>query len=201
MIDIEHLTASIHAFALNVLQATHTKTFAAAVLLLFLCGYVILIYNHVVRLQRNCHKAWANIDVLFKQRQDELTKLVEVCKAYMAYEDSVLVQIVELRGRLTRAREEQNMKDLGLAETEIRRTTQALWGLVEQYPELKSDDTFQGLRTRVEELETAIADRREFFNESVTHYNTRISSFPDFLIARLGGFKPAALLASSASER
>ncbi len=163
--------------------------------------YGITIYNSLVQIKHNVTKAWANIDVLLKQRHDELPKLVETCKQYMKFEQDTLTKVIEARSKVFSARESQNIPALGGAETLLRGALGNLFALAESYPELKADQTFQQLQTRISTLENAIADRREFYNESVNVNNVRIEQFPDVIVARLLNFKEAQLLEFSEEEK
>jgi len=163
--------------------------------------YAIMIYNNLVQIKHNVTKAWANIDVLLKQRHDELPKLVETCKQYMKFEQDTLARVMEARSRVFTAREAQNIPQLGQAEGALRATLGNLFALAEAYPDLKTNQTFQQLQTRISGLENAIADRREFYNESVNVNNIRIEQFPDTIVAGMFGFKPAQLLEFQGGEK
>jgi LemA protein len=162
--------------------------------------YAIMIYNQLVQVKHNVSKAWANIDVLLKQRHDELPKLVETCKQYMKFEQDTLVRVMEARSHVSTAREQQNIRALGQAEGELRGALGKLFALAEAYPELKTDETFKHLQSRISSLENAIADRREFYNESVNINNVRIEQFPDSVVAALFSFRPMQLLRFSEQE-
>jgi LemA protein len=163
--------------------------------------YFILIYNNLVTLKHNVSKAWANIDVLLKQRHDELPKLVETCKQYMNYEKDALHAIIKARSAVSSAREKSDIKALGAAETQLRLGLGNLFALVEDYPELKANESFQHLQSRITGLEHDIADRREFYNDSVNIKNIRIEQFPDVIVARFMGFRSADLLEFAESEK
>lgn len=171
-------------------------TVAAVVVIL----YLVMIYNALVRLKNNVSKAWANIDVLLKQRHDELPKLVDTCKQYMQYEQETLARVTEARSRVASARAAQDVAALGEAEGALRAGIGRLFALAEAYPELKANEHFLHLQARISGLESAIADRREFYNDSVNVHNVRIEQFPDLLIARLCGFAPFELLRFASSE-
>jgi LemA protein len=162
--------------------------------------YGIQIYNRLVSLKHNISKAWSNIDVLLKQRHDELPKLVEVCKQYMGYEQETLQKVMEARSQVSQAREGGNLPALGAAETQLRLGLGNLFALAEAYPELKADTTFQHLQDRITALENSIADRREYYNESVNLNNVRIEQFPDVIVANKFGFKSSELLEFSDEE-
>jgi LemA protein len=163
--------------------------------------YVITIYNALVQIKHNVSKAWANIDVLLKQRHDELPKLVETCKQYMKFEQDTLTRVIEARSQVFTAREAQNIPALGQAEGGLRSALGSLFALAESYPDLKANQTFQQLQTRISSLENAIADRREFYNESVNINNVRIEQFPDTIVASMFGFKAAQLLEFTEEEK
>jgi LemA protein len=162
--------------------------------------YVISIYNHLVRLKHNVSKAWSNIDVLLKQRHDEIPKLVETCKQYMKFEQETLEKVMEARSRVSQARQNQDVPGLGMAEGALRMGLGQLFALSEDYPELRANENFQHLQGRISALENTIADRREFYNESANINNIGIETFPDLVVARLFGFGPRDLLEFEASE-
>jgi len=156
--------------------------------------YAGAIYNNLVRLKHQVAKAWSNIDVVLKQRHDELPNLVAVCREYMSYEQDTLQRVVEARSAVSSARQRGDVRDLGQAEQALRGGLDRLFALAENYPDLKANTSFQQLSQRISYLEDSIADRRELYNDSVNVNNMRIEQVPDVLIARLFGFKPAELL-------
>lgn len=162
--------------------------------------YVIVIYNRLVNLKHNVTKAWSNIDVLLKQRHDELPKLVSTCKEYMKYEKETLEKVISARSRAADARAAGDIGALGAAEGALRIGLGQLFALAEDYPELKANETFQHLQGRISGLENSIADRREFYNESVNLNNIGIEEFPDVIIARFFSFKSFQLLEFQQSE-
>lgn len=165
-----------------------------SVVAVLLLGYLISIYNHLVRLKHQVTQAWSNIDVLLKQRHDELPKLVDTCKEHMGYESETLKQIVDARSAVSGARESGNIKALGAAETLLRQSLGSLFAVVEEYPQLRASESFIHLQQRITGLENDIADRREFYNDAVNGLNTRIEQFPDLFVARQFNFKSAQLL-------
>lgn len=162
--------------------------------------YAITIYNNLVNLKHNVSKAWSNIDVLLKQRHDELPKLVETCKQYMGYEQETLEKVMLARSAAQAAREAGDVAGVGRAETQMRLGLGNLFAVAEAYPELKANENFQHLQARITNLENTIADRREFYNESVNVNNVRIEQFPDLIVARLMNFKERDLLEFSQEE-
>ncbi len=163
--------------------------------------YLVLIYNNLVRLKHNVAAAWSNIDVLLKQRHDELPKLVETCKQYMGFERDTLERVMRARRAVSEARERGDIEALGGAETQLRQGLMNLFAVAEAYPDLKANESFRHLEARITGLENAIADRREYYNDSVNINNIRIEQFPDVIVARLLGFGEKRLLRFSAEEK
>lgn len=173
--------------------------FIGAIVVLAIFG--VTLYNGLVALKHGVAKAWANIDVLLKQRHDELPKLVEVCKQYKQFEQDTLQRVIEARSRVQTAREAQNIEALGEAEGMLRMGLGQIFAIAEAYPELKANDNFMQLQQRITSLENAIADRRELYNESVNINNVRVEQFPDAVIARLFSFETKPLLEFSTVEK
>ena len=169
-------------------------------LVIIAIGYIILIYNRLVNLKHETAKAWSNIDVLLKQRHDELPKLVETCKQYMRHEKETLDAVMRARSSIFSAREQQDLRALGNAEGQLRQGLMQLFAAVEAYPDLKANAAFRSLEARITSLENAISDRREFYNECVNTNNIRLEEFPDLLIARFFGFESFDLLEFNAEE-
>ncbi len=156
-----------------------------AFIALALAVYVITIYNGFIELKNSIERNWSNIDVLLKQRYDELPKLIKVCEGYMQHEQKTLEEVIKARSMVNQARtDEQKVQ----AQNMLTDTLKSLFMVVERYPDLKADKSFQQLGYRITELEDQIADRREFLNESVNIYNIRIEQFPDVIIARMFNF-------------
>lgn len=161
-------------------------------------GWLIGIYNSLVRLKNNIKKAWSNIDVLLKQRHDELTKLMNTVKGYMKYEEGVLTKVTEARTAFMNA---QSIGDKAKADTMMTSTLKSLFAVAENYPELKADQSFTQFQTRISEIEDQIADRREFYNDSVNTFNIRIEQIPDMFVARMLGYTARELFKAAESDR
>lgn len=144
--------------------------------------YLVTIYNSLVRLKNDIDKAWSNIDVLLKQRHDELPKLIDTCKGYMQYEQKTFQSIVEARNAYQNA---ATVSDKAQADNLMTGALKSLFAVAENYPDLKANNDFMQLQQRITELEEKIADRREFYNDNVNTYNIRIQQVPDVFIARL----------------
>jgi LemA protein len=163
--------------------------------------YGVMLYNGLVTVKHNVAKAWANIDVLLKQRHDELPKLVEVCKQYKEFEQTTLQRVIEARSQVQSARETQNIGALGEAEGALRMGLGRLFAIAEAYPELRANENFMQLQQRISTLENGIADRRELYNDAVNINNVRVEQFPEALVAHLLHFDAKPLLEFSSAEK
>lgn len=179
------------------------STFSAVVLgvIVVVALYGVIIYNGLVQLRHNVSRGWANIDVLLKQRHDELPKLVETCRQYRQFETETLARVTEARARVASAREQHDVQALGSAESMLRSGLGRLFAVVEAYPELKANEHFMQLQSRITALENSIADRREWYNEAVNVHNVRIDQFPDLIVARLLQFSTQPLLEFASAEK
>ena len=176
-------------------------TIILVALLAALLLYGVMIYNNLVGLKHGVSQAWSNIDVLLKQRHDELPKLVEVCRQSMHFEQETLEKVIQARTQVQQAREAQDVRGLGRAEGALRSGLGQLFAVAEAYPDLKTNETFQHLQARISGLEESIADRREFYNAAVNANNVRIDQFPDVIVARMLSFGPADLFKVASAER
>ena len=172
--------------------------FSAFVVLFF---YGVLLYNGLVRLKHQVTRSWANIDVLLKQRHDEIPKLVDVCRHYAQFEQDTLSRTMEARAALSEAARGSNVGRIGELEGRLRGLIGQIFAVAEAYPELKADSQFSHLAQRITALEDGIADRRELYNEAVNNNNVRLEQFPDVLLARLFGFRTARPLRFSEAEK
>src|SRR5882672_8480226 len=164
--------------------------FAAATVALFLSGaaiYVIILYNELVGLRNENDRAFANIDVLLKQRHDEIPNLVACVKGYMDYERQTLEAVTQARAASMSA---ASIPQKAQADLLLTSALRSFFVLAERYPQLKANQNFRALQTRISELEERIADRREFLNDDVNTYNTRIAQLPDTFLARVMKLQP-----------
>jgi len=167
----------------------------ALLLLLFVAGvYAVALYNQLVLVKHNVVKAWANIDVLLKQRNDEIPKLIDVCRQYAQFEASLLARLTSTRAAAVAAQQGASAHSVGRAEGALRAEVARVAAIAEAYPDLKANAQFRALQERISHLEAAIADRREFYNESVRINNVAIERFPANVLAGWFAFRPAELL-------
>ncbi|MCS6893284.1 MAG: LemA family protein [Deltaproteobacteria bacterium] len=153
--------------------------------------WMIAIYNNLIFLNNNLSKAFSNIDVMLKQQFDEIPKLIEVCKGFMQHEKELLTRLTELRTQFLNA---QSLEEKVDTENQFVRALKSIFAVSENYPELRSSETFLQLQRRISDLQERIADRREYYNEAVALYNSRLQSFPDILIAKAFNFKSGVFL-------
>ena len=148
-------------------------------------GYFITVYNGLIKLKNNIKKSWANIDVLLKQRSDELPKLIATVKGYMKHEKEVLENLTKARTNFLNA---NTVAESAAADNMLSGALKSLFAVAENYPDLKANENFMQLQNRISGIENEIADRREFYNDSVNQYNIRIQSIPDVIVARMMGY-------------
>lgn len=160
--------------------------------------YFVVLYNSLVRLKNDIDKAWSNIDVLLKQRHDELPKLIETCKGYMQYEQKTFQAITEARSAYQRA---TTFEGKAQADNMLTGALKSLFAVAENYPDLKANANFTQLQGRITDIEEKVADRREFFNDEVNTYNIRIQQFPDVFIANMMKLQQRTLFKVPESDR
>jgi LemA protein len=161
-------------------------------------AYVATLYNSLVEVKNNVDQAWANIDVLLKQRADELGKLLDAVKAYLGYERDLLTRLTTLRTQVGRGGPDETRLQ---AERELGTAMGRLLAVAENYPELKSSSNFLEMQRRITGLEEQIAHRREFYNDSVNINNVRMEQLPDSLLASAAGLQRRPLFQASSEER
>lgn len=161
-------------------------------------GYIVTIYNGLIKLKNNIKKSWANIDVLLKQRSDELPKLIATVKGYMKHEKEVLENLTKARTNFLNA---NTVAETAAADNMISGALKSLFAVAENYPNLKANENFMQLQNRISGIENEIADRREFYNDSVNQYNIRIQSIPDVIVARMMGYTDEEMFEVAESDK
>ena len=160
--------------------------------------YVVILYNELIRLRNDNDRAWANIDVLLKQRHDEIPNLVETVKGYMQHEQQTLLAVTQARAASLNA---SSIVQKAQADLMITGALRGLFAVAENYPQLKANENFLKLQNRISELEERIADRREFFNDDVNTYNTRIGQIPEVFLASFMSLKSREMFKVSDEDR
>lgn len=174
------------------------------ILLLFLFAifgvitYVVTIFNGLVTLKNDIDKAWANIDIMLKQRHDELPKLLDVCKGYMDFERDTFQKVTQARSMYQQA---VSMDQKAQADQSMTSALRGFFAVAENYPELKANNNFMRLQERITELESQIADRREFYNDSVNTFNIRIQQMPDTFVASFMNLQPRPMFKVEEADR
>ncbi len=154
-------------------------------------AYLVTLYNSLVQVRNNVDKTFKNIDVLLMQRHDELPKLIDTCKGYMKHERELLETLTTLREHYSAATTTDEKTQI---ENQISQQYLTLAGRWEAYPDLKAQKNFIQLQERIAGLESAIADRRELFNDSINIYNIQIERFPHLILARVLNYEKKAYL-------
>jgi LemA protein len=133
-----------------------------------------------------------------KQRHDEIPNLVETVKGYMQHERETLEAVTQAR---TASMSAATIGEKAQADLMMTGALRGLFAVAENYPQLKANENFLRLQNRISELEDHIADRREFFNDDINTYNTRINQIPDVFVASLMGLKPRPMFKVSDEDR
>jgi LemA protein len=157
----------------------------AVIVVLWLIG----IYNGLVRLRNEVKNAWAQIDVQLKRRHDLIPNLVETVKGYAGHEKGTLEAVIQARSRAVSA---EGVEAKAQAESGLSGALGRLMLLVEQYPNLKANQNFLALQEELSSTENRIAFSRQYYNDTVMQFNTRIESFPQNIVAGMFQFRTAA---------
>jgi len=173
-------------------------TTAAGLMIVGVLAYIIILYNELVRLRNDNDRAWANIDVLLKQRHDEVPNLVACVKGYMEHERQTLEAVTRARAASMSA---ASIPQKAQADLFLTGALRSLFAVAEKYPDLKANQNFLALQNRISELEERIADRREFFNDDVNTYNTRIGQIPELFLAGMMRLQPRQLFQVNEQDR
>ena len=172
--------------------------FAVAVVIVVVAFLVVSTYNAVVALRLRIDKAWANIDVVLKQRFDQLPNLVDAVRGVMAWEQEVLTEVAAARAAYSPA---DPIPQQAATSAATSAAVRSLFAVVENYPEVKSAANVMALQEAIERLEDMIADRRELYNDQVYRYNTRIAQLPALLLALLLGWRSRPFFEASEVDR
>ncbi len=151
---------------------------------------IIVIYNNLVTLRQRVQNAWSQIDVQLQRRFDLIPNLVETVKGYMTHEKETLTKVTDLRSAWSNA---QSVEDKLNLENELSSTLKTIMAVAENYPNLKADQSFNNLQNELSDTEDKISYSRQFYNDTVTIYNTKLETFPSNLIASIFGFKASTL--------
>jgi LemA protein len=177
---------------------TAAAVFAILLLIVVVLFLALATYNAVVALRNRVRKAWANVDVVLKQRHDVLPNLVAAVRDLMAFEQQVLVEVTERRAAYS---PHDPIPQQAETSEQTSQAVRHLFAVVEQYPEVRSAANVAALQEEISRLEEVIADRRELYNDQVFRYNTRIAEIPAKLLAAALGWQPEPFFAADPDER
>lgn len=142
---------------------------------------IIILYNYLVKMNIRCQNAWSQIDNQLKRRADLIPNLVEVTKGYAKYESETLKSIASLRA--------SSMSDKARLSEEVSNNLKQLLAVAENYPDLKANEVFKNLQIELTGTEDKIAFARQFYNDTVQHYNSAIMVFPNNIMAKILNYK------------
>jgi LemA protein len=150
----------------------------------------VAIYNGLVAAAEKATRAWNDLDVLLRQRHDEIPKLVEACEPHMRSERAALERLLEARTAVFAARQTRDADEFGRAEAALRSAATALLARAAEQATLAASPAFALLRQRQVTLDLELKDRRDSYNEAFRDYNTAISRAPCSVVALVGAFRP-----------
>jgi LemA protein len=159
--------------------------------------YAVIVYNGLVRAQNEIGRAWANIDVLLKQRHDEVPNLVACVKGYMEHERQTLEAVTQARAASVSA---ASIPQKAQADLLLSGALRSLFAVAEGYPQLKANQNFLALQEELSATENRIGFSRQHYNDVVSQYNTSLMRFPSNLLAGMFGFHPAEFFQLDAAE-
>lgn len=171
---------------------------ATIIIIGLLVLWIILIYNSLVRLRVQIKNAWSQIEVQLKRRYDLIPNLVNAVKGYMKYEQDTLTRVMEARAKAVSA---NSVAEKARAEGELSGLLSRLFALVENYPELKANQNVLNLQEQLTTTENQIAFARQYYNDSVMRYNTKIQMFPSNIIANMFNFTASEFFEAPAAEK
>ena len=161
--------------------------FALLLALIVVVVVAVTTYNAVVGMQRRVDKAWANIDVILRQRHDELPALVDAVRGALSFERTVLSDVTRARAGYV---PEASPAEQGRTSATTSAAVRSLFGVMERYPDLRAEQNVSSLQAEIERLEELIATRRELYNDTVYLYDAAIAQLPGLLFARFFGWTP-----------
>ena len=158
---------------------------------------VIALYNSLVTLRLRVKNAWSQIDVQLQRRFDLIPNLVETVKGYMTHESDVLTKISDLRSSWANAK---TVDEKAKLDNQLSDTLKTIMAVAENYPDLKANQNFSELQTELTNTENKISYSRQFYNDTVTRYNTKLEVFPSNVIASIFNFKAETLFEVESEE-
>ena len=167
------------------------------VVLVVLAIIIISLYNGLVTARQKVKNAWSQIDVQLQRRFDLIPNFVEAVKGYMTHEKDTLTKVTELRTSWAGASTVEEKAELN---NQLSNTLKTIMAVSENYPDLKANQNFLDLQEELRNTENKISFSRQFYNDTVTMYNTKLEVFPSNIIANMFGFKSETLFAAESDE-
>ncbi len=169
----------------RIIAAIVVVVYVIAVVVVLLALWAVFIFNHLVRLGNEAKRGWSNIDVQLKRRADLIPNLVEAVKGYAAHERGVFEEVTAARTAMQQA---TGPAQAGEANKQAKAAIGRLFAVSEAYPALRASENFQKLQDELTDTEDKVAAARRYYNQTVYQYNSLLQSFPDLIVAKLGGF-------------
>ena len=163
-----------------------------------LAGWLIGVYNGLIRSRNRVDEAWSDIDVQTKRRYDLIPNLVETVKGYASHEKELFENVTKARSQAMQA---EGAHDKGVAENMLSQTLKSLFAVAENYPDLKASNNFAKLQDELSDTENKIQAARRFYNGNVRDFNTKIQVFPNNVVAGMLGFKNYEFFEADEAER
>ncbi|MFP4403792.1 MAG: LemA family protein, partial [Nanoarchaeota archaeon] len=157
-----------------------------SIILIFLI--YIFIYNKFISIRQYVFSSWSGIDVQLKRRTELIPNLVNTVKGYAVHEKKLLEEITNIRSKLVKSDDDDVLENSKLNH-ELTKELKNLFMVAENYPDLKANKNFLKLQTELTKTENQIAAQRRIYNSNVMIYNTKVESFPSFIIAKIHNFK------------
>ena len=173
----------------------------ALIVIVLIVLWGVSAYNGLVTLRNRVKNGWAQIDVQLKQRADLIPNLVETVKGYAAHESQVFTQVTQARASALQAAQSGDVAQRIQAENQLSRAIMNLQAVAEAYPQLQANQNFLDLQAQLKALEEKIAYARQFYNDVVQKYNTKIEVVPTNIIAGLFHFEQAAYFQINEADR
>ncbi|MFP4402684.1 MAG: LemA family protein [Candidatus Nanoarchaeia archaeon] len=151
--------------------------------------WILLTYNAFVRLKNQVENAWSQIDVQLKRRTDLIPNLINTVKGYAKHERETLDSVTEARSQLMSAQERGDTKQMAESDNMLTDALKSLFAVSEAYPDLKANTNFLQLQEELSGTENKISAARQYFNDMVMSFNTKLQSFPASIIGNMFGFK------------
>jgi len=164
----------------------------------FLILWLVFLFNSLVMLRNQVKNAFAQIDVQLKRRYDLIPNLVETVKGYAKHEKELFTEVTKARSAIMSAK---SLPDRAKAENALSGTLKSLFAVAENYPQLKANENFLQLQEELSGTESKIAYARQFYNDIVMKFNTKIQTFPSNIFARMLGFTEQQSFEAAAEER